>query len=58
MRFIDHLICFIAGHSERIYKIRLWRGLEYELGSLHCSRCGRAVGEYRRRGFEETETRW
>lgn len=60
MRFLDRLICFFLGHSDRTEQMLLflsWDGIT-ERGSLHCSRCGRAVGEYRRHGFEEQERLW
>jgi hypothetical protein len=49
-RWFWRLICRLLGHSnERVPAVffRSWDGI-YEIGSLHCKRCGTMLGEYRR----------
>ena len=55
MNLSHKLICLLRGHStERIPSVfyRSWDGFQ-EIGSLHCKRCGKMLGEYRR-GLVET----
>ena len=50
MNLFHKLICLLRGHSaERILSVfyRSWDGFQ-EIGSLHCKRCGKMLGEYRR----------
>jgi hypothetical protein len=50
MRLIRKLICLLRGHrSTQVPAVfyRSWDGL-IEIGSLHCKRCGKMLGEYRR----------
>ena len=50
MRLIRKLICLLRGHrSTQVPAVfyRSWDGFQ-EIGSLHCKRCGKMLGEYRR----------
>jgi hypothetical protein len=48
---ISKLICRLFGHSKKAQVsavfFRSWNGM-YEVGSLHCARCGKMLGEYKR----------
>jgi hypothetical protein len=50
MKLFRKLICRLFGHtSAKIPAVFFfsWDGL-YEVGTLHCSRCGKMLGEYKR----------
>ena len=50
MKWFRKLVCLLLGHSSQqtpAVFFRSWNGL-FEIGSLHCSRCGKMMGEYKR----------
>jgi len=50
MKLFYKLICLIFGHSATqipVVFFRSWDGI-HEVGSLHCKRCGKMTGEYKR----------
>ncbi len=50
MKLFHKLVCRFIGHTaDRIPMVffRSWDGLQ-EIGSLHCKRCGKMTGEYKR----------
>jgi hypothetical protein len=50
MHLIRKSICLLRGHSPTQVPAafcRSWNGIQ-EIGSLHCKRCGKMLGEYRR----------
>jgi hypothetical protein len=49
MSFFHKLVCRIIGHTSQknpLLLFRTWDGL-FEIGSLHCQRCGKMLGEYK-----------
>ena len=49
-KLFHKLFCLLFGHaSAQVPAVffRSWDGM-YEIGSLHCARCGRMMGEYKR----------
>ena len=50
MNLLHKLICLLRGHSSTQVPAVFycsWDGFQ-EIGSLHCKRCGKMLGEYRR----------
>ena len=49
-RVFHKLVCRIIGHTSQknpLLLFRTWDGL-LEIGSLHCQRCGKMLGDYKR----------
>ena len=56
-RLLNRLVCRLLGHSKtQVPAIfyRSWYGM-YEIGSLHCARCGAMLGDYRRNVMEKID---
>jgi hypothetical protein len=55
MRLIHKLICLLRGHRSTQVPAVFYRTHDgfQEIGSLHCKRCGKMLGEYSRNMAEE-----